>query len=166
MKALKKMKRRAGTVVDSVRAAFLVISNPRLSIGERVKICRGFRPSRIYPTSIGPFSFVGFGFYSSVPIEIGSKVMIAPRVSIVGGDHDLLFSPDRCMIDAPRPSARKVVVEEGSWIGCGAVILHGVVIGKGAVIGAGSVVTKNVGPCEVVAGNPARLIYSRLPVNG
>jgi acetyltransferase-like isoleucine patch superfamily enzyme len=92
--------------------------------------------------------------------------MIAPRVSIVGGDHDLLFSPDRCMIDAPRPSARKVVVEEGSWIGCGAVILHGVVIGKGAVIGAGSVVTKNVGPCEVVAGNPARLIYSRLPVNG
>jgi len=166
MKTYKKIRSCAGGVLDGLRAYCLMALNPCLLISEGVKICRGFRPSRIYSTSIGSSAFIGFDFYSSVPLEIGSKVMIAPRVSIVGGDHDLSFSPERCMIDAPRPNARKVVIEDGSWIGCGAVILHGVVIGRGAVIGAGSVVTKNVGSYEVAAGNPARIIYSRLQAKG
>lgn len=37
----------------------------------------------------------------------------------------------------------------------------GVTIGDGAVIGAGSVVTKDVGPYEIWAGNPARYIRKR-----
>lgn len=37
----------------------------------------------------------------------------------------------------------------------------GVTIGNGAVIGAGSVVTKDVGPYEIWAGNPARYIRKR-----
>lgn len=37
----------------------------------------------------------------------------------------------------------------------------GVTIGDGAVIGAGSVVTKDVGPYEIWAGNPARFIRKR-----
>lgn len=48
------------------------------------------------------------------------------------------------------------------WIGANAIILPGVSrIGNGAVIGAGSVVTKDVGPYEIVAGNPARAIRMR-----
>ncbi len=39
----------------------------------------------------------------------------------------------------------------------------GVTIADGAVIGMGSVVTKDVGPYEIWAGNPARLIKRRLP---
>ena len=47
-------------------------------------------------------------------------------------------------------------------IGANAIILPGVSrIGNGAVIGAGSVVTKDVGPYEIVAGNPARTIRKR-----
>lgn len=34
-------------------------------------------------------------------------------------------------------------------------------IGDGAVIGAGSIVTKDVGPYEIWAGNPARFIRKR-----
>lgn len=37
----------------------------------------------------------------------------------------------------------------------------GVTIGDGAVIGAGSIVTKDVGPYEIWAGNPARFIRKR-----
>jgi virginiamycin A acetyltransferase len=47
------------------------------------------------------------------------------------------------------------------WIGREATIMPGVTVGDGAVVGAQSVVTKDVGPYEVVAGNPARVIRRR-----
>lgn len=47
------------------------------------------------------------------------------------------------------------------WIGERATVLSGLTIGDGAVIGGGSVVTKNVGPYEIWAGNPARFIRKR-----
>lgn len=47
------------------------------------------------------------------------------------------------------------------WIGQNAMIKSGVTIGDGAVIGMGAVVTKDVGPYEIWAGNPAKLIRKR-----
>ena len=47
------------------------------------------------------------------------------------------------------------------WIGQNVLVKSGVSIGDGAVIGMGSVVTKNVGPYEVWAGNPAKFIRYR-----
>ncbi len=49
-------------------------------------------------------------------------------------------------------------IEDGASIGGGATILPGIRIGAGATVGAGAVVTRDVGPGEVVAGNPARTI--------
>lgn len=48
------------------------------------------------------------------------------------------------------------IVERGASIGSGATILGGIRIGREATIGAAAVVTKDVGPGETVAGNPAR----------
>jgi chloramphenicol O-acetyltransferase type B len=53
------------------------------------------------------------------------------------------------------------VIGNDVWIGVEALILSGIKIADGAVIGARSVVTKNVGPYEVWAGNPAKLIRKR-----
>jgi chloramphenicol O-acetyltransferase type B len=53
------------------------------------------------------------------------------------------------------------VVGNDVWIGVEALILPGLKIADGAVIGARSVVTKNVGPYEIWAGNPAKLIRKR-----
>lgn len=47
------------------------------------------------------------------------------------------------------------------WIGVRVIVKGGVTISDGAVIGAGSIVTKNVGPYEIWAGNPARFIRKR-----
>jgi acetyltransferase-like isoleucine patch superfamily enzyme len=47
------------------------------------------------------------------------------------------------------------------WLGARAIIIGGVHISDGAVIGAGPVVTKDVGPYEIWAGNPARFIRKR-----
>ena len=54
-----------------------------------------------------------------------------------------------------------IVIGNDVWIGERATILSGLTIGDGAVIGGGSVVTKNVGPYEIWAGNPARFIRKR-----
>ena len=40
-------------------------------------------------------------------------------------------------------------------------LLGGITIGKGAVIAAGAVVTKNIPPCEVWGGVPAKKIKNR-----
>ncbi|MGJ4931764.1 chloramphenicol acetyltransferase [Bradyrhizobium sp. HKCCYLS2038] len=51
------------------------------------------------------------------------------------------------------------------WIGHGAIVLPGRNIGTGAVVAAGAVVTKNVAPYTIVAGNPARVIKRRFPID-
>jgi acetyltransferase-like isoleucine patch superfamily enzyme len=56
---------------------------------------------------------------------------------------------------------RSVRIEEGAWIGHGAIILKGITIARNMVVGAGSVVTKNHTPGDVVAGNPAQKIHSK-----
>ena len=44
------------------------------------------------------------------------------------------------------------------WIGANATVLAGVTIGDGAVVAAGAVVTKDVAPCTIVGGVPAKVI--------
>ena len=63
------------------------------------------------------------------------------------------------------PFARRRAARLGHdvWIGARCLILPGVEIGTGAVVGAGSVVSRPVGPYEVVAGNPARVVRKRFP---
>ena len=66
-----------------------------------------------------------------------------------GGVH---VGEDRDHVDG------SIVIEDGAWIGAGAIILPNVVVGARSVVGAGSVVTRSVPPGCVVAGNPARLL--------
>ena len=55
-----------------------------------------------------------------------------------------------------------VIIGKQCLIGSRCYIMPGVTIGDGAVIEAGSVVTKDVGPYEIWAGDPARRIAHRL----
>jgi acetyltransferase-like isoleucine patch superfamily enzyme len=54
--------------------------------------------------------------------------------------------------------AKPVVIEDGSWIGLGAIILPGVTVGHGSIVAAGAVVDEDVPPDSYVAGNPAKVV--------
>ena len=60
-----------------------------------------------------------------------------------------------------RMITKEVVIGENVWIGTNVIILPGVTIGEGAVVGAGAVVSKDVPPCAVVGGNPAKILKYR-----
>ncbi len=57
---------------------------------------------------------------------------------------------------------KPVIIGSDVWIGAGAIILPGVQIANHAIIAAGSVVTNNVDEWDIVAGNPAKKVSSRL----
>ncbi|MEH1166202.1 acyltransferase [Micromonospora sp. CPCC 205539] len=101
-------------------------------------------------------------------IRIGDNVMFGPEVTIRGGNHriDQVGRPMIAVGKEPGDDThdRGVTIGDDVWVGTRAVILHGVTIGRGAVIGAGAVVTRSVPPYAVAAGNPARVIRLRWPV--
>lgn len=66
-----------------------------------------------------------------------------------------LFSSTQAIADYSSTKGG-VSIGHDVWIGAGAKIMSGVTIGTGAVIGAGSVVSRDVGPYEIWAGNPAQ----------
>jgi len=78
-------------------------------------------------------------------IEIGDKVTISSRVTIV--THDTW-----------RHVVAQVSIRDHAFIGIGSIIMPGVEIGHGAVVAAGSVVTKSVETGTIVGGSPARFI--------
>jgi acetyltransferase-like isoleucine patch superfamily enzyme len=84
---------------------------------------------------------------------IGNNVTIASDVHILGGGHDI-DSPD--FLPVPIPT----VIEEYAWIASRAIVLPSL-IRRGAVVAAGAVVIKDIGECEVVGGNPAKVIAKR-----
>jgi len=88
-------------------------------------------------------------------ITIGDDVVLSARAMLI----DVSLSPDGFDQTATRGYAnRPIVIEDGAWIGAGAIILPGVTVGRRSIVAAGSVVTKDVPPLTIVGGNPARVI--------
>lgn len=93
-------------------------------------------------------------------VSIGKYTMLAPRVSILGGDHNI-DNPNTPIIFSGRPTIPKTVIGEDVWVGAGVTIKAGVSVGNGAIVGASSVVTKDIPDYAIYAGNPAKFIRMR-----
>lgn len=128
--------------------------------------------SQVVDSQMGRYSFCGYDC-QILHCAIGAFCSIAGGVVIGAAEHPMgwsstspVFYADpasvkKKFIKAARPADPVTVIGNDVWIGQNAMIKAGVTIGDGAVIGMGSVLTKDVGPYEIWAGNPARLIRKR-----
>jgi acetyltransferase-like isoleucine patch superfamily enzyme len=134
-----------------------------IHIGDNVSIEKGVVMSTSESGKISMGNNVYIGEYSILTsnkeIEIGNNVLISPHNDIVDFNH--IYKDISRPVNEQGISAKKITIEEDVWIGSGCKILMGVTIGKGAVVGAGSIVTKDISPCHVVVGNPAKTIKVR-----
>lgn len=86
-------------------------------------------------------------------IEIGNNVTMAPRVHILCHDASTKQFLGYTKIG-------RVTIGNNVFIGAGTIVLPGVTIGNNVIIGANSTVTHDIPDNTVVAGAPARVIYS------
>lgn len=90
-------------------------------------------------------------------IVIGDDVQLAPRCALYPYQHGFA-DPALPIARQPLTSKGDIVIEDGAWLGVGAIILDGVSIGRGAVVGAGAVVTASIPAFAIAAGVPAGVI--------
>ncbi len=144
-------------------------SHRGIALGDGVTIGRGasVRPSSYYGhdmgeglsvgagTAIGALSWIGASGF----VEIGTNVLIGPRVTILPENH--LFEDTSVPIKKQGVAREGIVIEDDCWIGAGATLLAGVRVGRGSIVAAGAVVNRSVAPGSIVGGVPARVIGTR-----
>lgn len=127
---------------------------------------------RFYNSSVGKYSYIGLGSFV-YRAKIGSFCSIGGNCTIGAPSHQLthvstspVFTDGSNILGVnfsrhPIAETPQTSIANDVWIGMGSFIKSGVSIATGSVIGMGSVVTKDVGPYEIWAGNPARLVRKR-----
>ncbi|MGV9349086.1 CatB-related O-acetyltransferase [Streptomyces spiralis] len=81
-----------------------------------------------------------------------------PFATFAGDWQDSLIDP---LIERGPAGKGDTVIGNDVWIGRDATIMPGVTIADGAIVGTAAVVASDVGPYQIVAGNPAKVIRSR-----
>jgi sugar O-acyltransferase (sialic acid O-acetyltransferase NeuD family) len=119
---------------------FIILIHPSAIISDNVYIDFGtiiMAGVIIQPgTKIGKHCIINTGSCIDHDVIIHDFVHIAPNCSIAGG----------------------VIIEEGTFLGIGSVVINYISIGSWDIIGAGSVVIKNLISNITAVGNPAKII--------
>jgi len=129
--------------------------------GKNVNIERGADFLFGNTIEIGDRSGIGVDSWIRADLVIGNDVMMGPQALIYGRYHKHERT-DIPMNEQGMEDSKPITIEDDVWIGGRVTILRNVTIGKGSIVAAGSIVTKDVKPYSIVAGNPAKIIKSRL----
>lgn len=121
------------------------------------------KTSRIYPQcfcgagngklKVGANSYINYRCFLDLgnDIIIGDNVSIAFNCTFINSSHEIGDKKQR----AGAGLAKKIIIEDGCWIGANTTILPGVRIAKGCIIGANSLITKDTEKNGLYVGAPA-----------
>lgn len=128
-------------------------------IGPGVHIHPTVRIAVPWNVEVGARSSVGDRavLYSLGPITIGADVTISQHAHLCAGTHD------HRRADLPLVKAA-IQVGDGAWICADAFVGPDVTVGDHAIVAARAVAVKDVAPWTIAAGNPARPIGPRPPL--
>lgn len=124
------------------------------------------KTSRIYPQcfcgagkgklKVGANSYINYRVFLDLgyDIVIGNNVSIAFNCTFINSTHEIGDANQRAGLGI----AKKIIVEDGCWIGARTTIMPGVTIRKGCVIGSDSLVLSDTEPNGLYVGHPAKRI--------
>lgn len=106
---------------------------------------------------IGDYSWIGENVWidSLDKVRIGNNVCLSQGTYLCTGNHDWSDCAFGLVV-------KPVEVEDGAWVGAGAIVLPGVTIATHSVITAGAVVSQGTEPYMIYSGNPAVFIRKRV----
>ena len=110
---------------------------------------------------VGSGTIINVGAYLSGEggLSIGKDVLIGADAKLLSAGHEIDGGDE--IIARNRITRARIVVEDGAWIGAGAIVLEGVRVGRGSVVAAGAVVRTDVPDGMIAAGVPARIVRAR-----
>lgn len=132
--------------------------------------------SHLVDVTLAKYSYIGNNC-TVINTDIGSFCSIADNVTIGGSAHPITWvstSPvfhegknimKKNFANHPFETRKKTIIGHDVWIGNNCLIKSGVTVNTGAIIGMGAIVTKDIGPYEIWAGNPAKMIRKRFDDN-
>lgn len=104
-------------------------------------------------------NFNGMQVLGNGTVHFGNNFHSGKECMIITSNHNFDFGNaipyDNTFI------LKKITIEDNVWLGNRVTIVGNVTIGEGAIVGAGSVVVKDIPPCAIVGGNPAKIIRYR-----
>ena len=157
------------SIVYAVRFGAMVSPRAEVELSPLLELGKGTQISSFTkikasdgPLVIGARVSIGSGCFihaGSAGVRIGDDCLISPNVSIVGSNYryERLDIP----IQQQGESAKGVTIGNDVWIGVGGAILDGARIGDHAIVAPNAVVSGPVAANVIVAGNPAKPIFTR-----
>jgi putative colanic acid biosynthesis acetyltransferase WcaF len=126
-------------------------------IGKKVELKPCVNIKYPWNLTIGDEVWIGENVWldSLAMISIGSNVCISQGATLLTGSHNYKKSSFDLI-------TRGITLEDGAWIGAGAIVNLGVTARSHAVLTAGSVATRDLEAYGIYQGNPATRIRERI----
>lgn len=154
--------------IDKILNRFLYrpfLKNRLKKVGVQFKLGHNSEVLNPHYFSIGDYFYAGpftyFGTNKNFPVEIGNYVMLGPKCTIQGGNHEMNFEGFMYLNKNIHHNKGIIRIENGVWIGSNTAIVSGADIGEGSIIGAMALVNKKIPPFVVAGGVPIKVLKSR-----
>ena len=144
------------TLMPLSRVKVLLLRAFGAKIGANVEIKPCVNIKYPWHLEIGANTWIGESVWidNLTTISIGSNACLSQGAMLLTGNHNYKSVSFDLIV-------KKIVIEDGAWIGAQSVVCPGVIVGSHAVLAVGSIATNNLLPYSVYQGNPAIKVRDR-----